>query len=334
MAFRAVAASFTGALVYGAGILSAARADEVQPPVAGRPPGFQGAVGSFRVTAEAHPTNLQAGDALVFTLHIRGPAHTAPVRPELSRLREFARRFVVEDLPGGSAVEGRWEYRYRLRPRSTDADAIPAFRFVYYKPGVVPPEKGFRTASTPAIPLVVWPRQPIDLAEVETPPGVQSPPEPFRRLAENPEALLRRDEPFALPSKLTLLACLLGPLAVCGAWYAVERRGSDHRIRRQHQSRAARRAFAELKATKAASAEEVAAIVYSYLQARAELISAEPTPEEVARHVQSHGFGKDAGRLAALVFARADEARFSRAGARGDATAMAIELIQGMEAAG
>src|SRR5207245_10768263 len=90
-----------------------------EPPLAGRPVNFSGAVGTFRVSMTAEPTVLQAEDPLVLTVRITGSGDLQQVqRPDLRRLANFSKRFLIEnlgqrDLPG----EKTREFTYQLRPR-------------------------------------------------------------------------------------------------------------------------------------------------------------------------------------------------------------------------
>src|SRR6266571_2093021 len=74
------------------------------PPVAGRPERFSGAVGSFQegdVTLRAEPRELLEGQSLLVTVRVAtsGDVQTPPRRPDLKSLPRFAERFYIEDLP-------------------------------------------------------------------------------------------------------------------------------------------------------------------------------------------------------------------------------------------
>src|SRR5947207_6166652 len=91
-----------------------------EPPVAGRPLNFSGAVGGpFTVTATAEPTEVTAEEPVTLTLRIAGPGNLAQLRrPDLNKVERFAHDFAVEDGPDRFQPEPPVrEFRYRLRPR-------------------------------------------------------------------------------------------------------------------------------------------------------------------------------------------------------------------------
>jgi hypothetical protein len=146
-----------------------------EPPIAGRPPGFSGAVGDFRhFTTTASPTDVQVGDRIRFIVKIActGTCRKEPVAPRLRELPEFAERFVIEEpMPAMPAVAApsdtkTWEFGYTLRPRSADVTEIPALRFDYYRPGIIPPEKGYQSRYSDSIPLTVHARKAMDSVDV------------------------------------------------------------------------------------------------------------------------------------------------------------------------
>jgi hypothetical protein len=279
---------------------------------------------------------------LIFTVRIAGSARRPLPRPPLRRLPEFTQRFIIEEIPGPEpqAGEGVWEFRYRLRPRplTPPVKEIPALRFDSYKPGVIPREKGYRTKYAEAIPLTVLPRSEVQPTDIQgAVPAVL--PEALYKLVEGPDAVLRRDEPFALPGPVGLVLVFLGVPILCLAWHALWRYSYPDAARqaRHRQSRAARKALLALEtaahqATPAASAP-VAAIVTDYLRHRWALSAAEPTPQEVATHLEQHGCAGPCARQAAEVYQALDIARFAPASPRpaDDLTVAAVRLIRTLE---
>src|SRR5262249_33082171 len=155
--------------------------------------------------------------------------------------------FVIDDLPGPThqAEERTWVFRYRLKPRNANVTEVPALRFDYYRPGMIPPEKGYQATYTKVIPLTVKPRSSVEATEARGPSGPPRLPEAFYQVGEAPAAVLRQEEPFTWPGPLSLAVLLLLPPALCAGWYGLwHRRYPDAaRLARQRQSRAARQAL-------------------------------------------------------------------------------------------
>jgi hypothetical protein len=316
--------------------------DPDEPPVVGQPAGFNGAVGVYKVATTAEPTDLQAEDPLTLTVRITGsgsPRHP-PQRPPLRRLPEFTRRFVIEDLPGPSptASPAVWEFRYRLKPLNPTVKEIPALRFDYFKPGVIPREKGYRSTYAPAIPLTVRPRAQVQPADIQGAAPVAHP-EALYELAEDPAAVLGHAEPFALPAGWLVALMLLLPPVLCAGWYAGWRlRYPDTvRLARRRQSRAARQALQALEGIRpdhpGSLAWQVGAVVADYLRQRWDLAAVEPTPAEVADHLKQLGCAGSLADQAAAFFRACDTARFAPDHAAGpeDWKAAAAQLITALE---
>ena len=157
-----------------------ALAADDQPPVRGRPEGFSGIIGAVKVQANAAPTEVQVESPLRYKLRLQGPAALEHlVVPNLDTVPAFKERFAIRLLgQDWSAQEKTREFTYELRPRSPSVTAIPPYPFAFYVPGSVPPERGYQTRATQAIPLKVTarPAAPIHTLPIEglpdaTPPG-------------------------------------------------------------------------------------------------------------------------------------------------------------------
>src|SRR5262245_8650238 len=268
------------------------------PPVAGQPEAYDretGAIGTFtKVTTTAQPTDLQAEDPLTLMVQIvaQGAPGRPPPRPALRHVPAFARRFFIEDLPDPPprASEGIWEFRYRLKPLDPTVTGIPAVRFDFFKPGILPPEKGYQTRYSDPIPLTVRPRTGVQPADIQGANETIQAPDSLFQVVEG-AAVLRHEEPFALPGSFTLALVLLGVPALCAGGYALWRHRYPDAARRvrQRQSRAARQALQALESARRHEPEthpiRTAAILTDYLQQRWDLAAGEPTPREVADHL-------------------------------------------------
>jgi hypothetical protein len=321
--------------------LRAAAVPDDEPPVAGQPHDFSGAVGTYQVSTRAAPTELAAEDTLTLTVSITGsgPAGRLPRRPDLRRLPKFTQRFHLDpstsDRPDRTLADGTgWEFDYRLRPRSESVTAVPALAFVFYKPG-----SGFETVYAEPIPLRVKRRAAVKPQDVKAASSPVVLPDHFYHLVEG-VAVLRRDRPPALPGPVVLAGLLLLPPVLCAGWYWAWWRRYPDAARRtwQRRSRAARHALRALHSASPASArataQHAAAVLAAFLRERLDFPAVEPTPAEAAGHLRRAGFPEAVAAQAAEFFARCDAARFAPDPGPGgdDVATAAARLIQAVEA--
>jgi hypothetical protein len=283
------------------------------PPVVGRPANFSGAIGSYRVTTKAEPTDVQAEDPVTFTVRIAG---TGPlrgvVRPDLRKLPRFARQFHIKDagerdLPTKQARE----YDYLLRPRTADVTEVPSLPFVYFKPGVIPEHKGYQTTTAAAIPLTVRPRAAVPLAPKPGPTELPSPPEtawqyvPAERLAD-------RQEPPSLPGLVTLLVLFGAAPAVCVATYWFWTFPLKKQVKLGPEARQTLAALAALHARPLPErARGAAEAVTEYFRNRLSIDLGEPTPHELSGHLLRRVANRRLADRAERFVARCDVYRFA-----------------------
>jgi hypothetical protein len=318
----------------------AAAEEEIEPPIVGQPPHFNGAVGTFRISATVQPAEVQAEGPVTYTVRITatGRAHRPPQRPRLEDFTSFKEGFYLENV--GAADGDRpdphtWEFRYRLRPKSTKVEAIPGFPFVSYKPGMLPPQRGYQTAYVPEVPLKVTPREQVGGGTTASPP-IQAPAEVLD-LATGAGVLARSDD--RLPGPVVLAALVLLPPLACLVWYVVWCRLYPDAARqaRRRRSRAAREALAALGRVAAHDdadrARQAAAVVTRYLQHRLDLAIKEPTPAEAAAHLRKTGLDEALTQQTAEFFRACDTARYApQPGPRDDLAGAAAQLILALEA--
>jgi hypothetical protein len=294
--------------------------DPDEPPVTNQPPNFNGAIGSFtRIIGQAEPTELLAEDPLTFTVRIEasGSVRHPPARFNLRCLPEFARRFVIADLPDVPPAGGRWEFRYQLKPLQVSVTDIPALRFDYYKPGVIPRDKGYRSRYTESIPLIVRPRPEVQPATVEGTSATISIPASLYQWTEDPGLILQRTESSELPGWYGVVILLVAVPAVCACWYTAWRHRYPDLARnvRQRQSRAARHALSALgmasRDPPTPSARRAPDVVADYLRERWDLTAVEPTPKEVSDHLRLRGCAEIPAARAAAFFQDCDRARYA-----------------------
>jgi hypothetical protein len=313
----------------------------VEPPVAGRPANFSGAVGNFHIASRAVPTELQAEEPLIFTIHITGTNGLRDLqRPDLRRLPRFAKQFHIENLADHYLQEQEaHEFEYRLRPRNPSVKEIPSVPFVYFKPGIVPEYLGYQTTSAPAIPLKVRPREEVSSSDVQGAPSTVEAPDRVYQIVEGPSVLRSEETPW-VPRFPMLALLVLSPPVLCTAWYLVWRRLNPDAVRLavEQGSRAAREAVAAVEKLRRLPAEEQAAraeeVVLDYLRKRLDLELMEPTPPEVVTHLQRHGASLDAQQEADDFFKACGTARFAPGLPVGEETwpSITIRLILALEA--
>jgi hypothetical protein len=296
-----------------------AAADAVAPPVSGRPVEFGGAVGSgFRIQMRAEPLQLQAEDPLILTVTITGATSVRDIpRPDLRHLPRFAEQFHIDNLPQRDrAADKTREFAYRLRPRTEAVKEIPPLPFVYFNPKIVPPEKGYEKTFARAIPIAVRPRATVSPNRVEGTLAVRRAPDSVYQLAEG-SAVLRRDPSFALPGIVWLVGLFIGLPLVGGLWYILWRRwypDAAHHARKR-RSRAAQQALKALHRLEQrdtlTQVQQAEAILAGYLRQRLDLRTIEPTPVEVARHLDQAGSSAPFTQEMACFFADCNAARFA-----------------------
>jgi hypothetical protein len=315
-----------------------------EPPVAGQPEHFSGAVGSYRVSTRATPTELEAGESLILTIRIAGsgPKSHLPARLDLRRYALFKKRFVIEDIPKSdryAKAENAWEFHYRLKPRWDGVNEVPALAFAFYRPGIVPRSKGFQTSYAPPIPLTIKPRYHLN-AEQNKLNGVRrDAPDSVYRLATSDEVLGRKSGmPFAGAFSIVLI--LLAPPVACVLWCALWRKRYPDaaRLARRRQSRAARQALSALRGAErdglASQATAVSTILAVYFRQRFDLAAREIVPAEVAACLIRAGLPPDAIAHTTALLRSCDAARFapSPISGNGDIIGRAEKLVVFLEA--
>jgi hypothetical protein len=139
---------------------------EVLPiPQAGRPPDFNGAVGSYTVSARAKPTEVPVGDPITLTLILRGEGsldRLAP--PRLDRVEALVRDFEVSgESPAGEVTGNAKQFSLTIRPLREDIAAIPPLPMSAFDPTT----GRFVTSMTDPIPIKVTAAQRVALSNVQ-----------------------------------------------------------------------------------------------------------------------------------------------------------------------
>lgn len=320
--------------------------DPDEPPLVGQPEHFCGAVGPmFQVTLRAAPTELEAGDALMLTVRVtsKGKWKRPPDRPPLAEIKAFQTRFHIEpssspradrDLP----TERSWEFDYRLRPKSDMVRQIPSLAFPYYNPRILIPEKRWPVTWSNSVPLTVKPRTRVNITELQGPTEVHRPPDSVYQVVEG-EEVLRSESPPTHPGPFLVVLLLAAPAVLTLGWCVAWRLRYPDAVRRlrQRRSLAATRALQSLAAAEKMTDDRLpfraAAIMAGYLRQRLDLCLAEPTPGEIAAHLDRVCCPPGLAETVVTFFHACDAARYAPGlpSENGLATA-ARRLIQTLEA--
>jgi len=140
-------------------------------PVEGRPPGFAGHVGEYRVTASAEPTEVNIGDPITLTVTLEGPEYLERVElPPLGDQPDLVRDFKIPDERADGKIEGRRKvFTQTIRARSEDVTEIPPIRLPYFDTKT----ERYRTAATDPIPIKVNPTRVVTASDAE---GIEAAP--------------------------------------------------------------------------------------------------------------------------------------------------------------
>ena len=122
-------------------------------PTTGRPAGFSGLVGKYKIAAEATPSEMNVGDPITLTVKISGPPYLGNVQlPPLATQNRLNRDFKIpQQRASGTVKRGAKVFTQTIRARHSEIERIPPIEFSYFDP-----ESGrYQRAETEAIPISV-----------------------------------------------------------------------------------------------------------------------------------------------------------------------------------
>jgi hypothetical protein len=284
---------------------------QVVPPVAFRPANYDGAIGSFKISMRAQPTELLAEDPLVLTVRISGRGNLRDLkRPNLRKFRAFVEAFDIVDLGDRClAEEAVREFDYRLRPRNGDIREIPHLNFVYFKPGIIPPEKGYQVTYAPPLAIRVLPRPELAPEQIKGGTDIRWPQSVRHYMSGSGVLQTQATTPF--PSMPLLVAWLLAPPLVCTFWCIAGNRRQNSR-RRLRLSVHARKALQKLDQCVGANGwVECGRIMSDYLQQVLGPLPSEVSPGDLSARLRERGTSADVACEAAQLLELREAARFA-----------------------
>lgn len=306
------------AYVYGT-----AKSVEVLPlPEQGRPAGFSGGVGVFRVTASASPTELKVGESLKLRLSIEGEGNLEFLEsPKVDGLEGFHTFGKIEEKsPTQRTVI------YDISPLSDSVKEIPPIRFSYFDPT---PPGSYKTAETPPIRLKVNPLPPGGaLAPLSGEDGKRAIAGVDDILDMKSHSGLGPWQPPAAPSVGAATAILTAPWLLAGAAFVILRKREDDLANPERvRARGAAAAFRAANAAPGADATEAFA---TYLAAKLACAPAAVVSPDLAQRLAARGIDAQLAQRAADALDRAVASRYAGgaagAAAGGDFGALVAEL--------
>jgi len=127
---------------------------DVRPlPEKGKPAGFSGLVGEYRIEASAAPTEVNVGDPITLTVRVSGPKFLEDLElPPLSQQPELAKDFKIPSDRAPGKIDGNSKvFTQTIRATRPDVKQVPSLELPYFDSG----EGKYAVARTDPIPLVV-----------------------------------------------------------------------------------------------------------------------------------------------------------------------------------
>lgn len=131
---------------------------KVKPlPEAGKPAGFNGAVGDFRMTASIDKKDIEQNEPVTMTLAIEGAGNietlNKPVLPELPDFKVYEANTSSQMFKTGVVISGRKNFEIVFIPKKAGAVSLPVLEFSYFNPY----QEKYITLKTPEFQLQVKP---------------------------------------------------------------------------------------------------------------------------------------------------------------------------------
>lgn len=288
-------------------------------PREGRPRGFTGAIGRFRVSASASPTEVDAFAPITLELRVRGEGLLEELKPPAwEEFDALTKDFdVSSDIDTGKIEGDAKVFRQVIRARSADVTQIPPVPFPYYDPTV----SRYEVALSDAIPIKVRPARTVSIEPSAPAPraapesGRSRPPEEMLSARSGIRAnftavgtVRRALDPRDLLLEFPFLATLFGAPAAFSVFALALRfleRDPRERARAQALARA-RRALAD----RDADLDRIASAYVEYFRARLDLPPGEITRRELSDALRARGVPEEVRDAAVAALDELLDARF------------------------
>jgi tetratricopeptide (TPR) repeat protein len=184
----------------------------IEPPLAGRPSDWAGAVGVWRAGARVDTLRGRAGEPFVLTLRVEGQGNvTLLPRPHIAMtwagVVNADERVRLDSTP--SLLGGWKEFDWLVTPTAAGAQRVPSLRYAYFNPRT----RRYEIASTTPVEVRIAAG---DIADTPT----AEPPPPAAAVLEIRSALGEEAPQPLGNSPLILGLVALAPFAALGAWLA------------------------------------------------------------------------------------------------------------------
>lgn len=185
----------------------------IEPPAAGRPADWAGAVGVWRARARTDTTRGRTGEPFVLTLRVEGQGNvTLLPRPPLgvawATVVNADERVKLDSTP--SLLGGFKEFDWLVTPTAAGSQRVPAVRYAYFNPRT----RRYETALSEAFDVRVGVGEAVAAA-----PGPAAAVAPREVMAI--ESALGDEAPRPVSARsLALVVIALAPLVALGAWIA------------------------------------------------------------------------------------------------------------------
>jgi tetratricopeptide (TPR) repeat protein len=267
----------------------------VEPPTAGRPDDYAGAVGSVRIAARLGSASARMGDPLVLTVRLEGKGNVKLLpRPALTldwaSIANGEERVEVDTTR--SRVQGAKEFDWLLTPRHAGPQEVPGIRYPYFDP------------ERPAYDVAVSGPISLDIAaaSLATADTLVAP-----RLAIR--TTLREERPPALPSRPWFWLLLIAAPVPATLRRLVRRR------RRRKSGLAPGRRLQQLAAARTQlPARELRRLFLDALRERIPTLTLATSQSPLWRQLRRAGVTEVTAEVAEALLARLDRAAFSATG--------------------
>lgn len=134
-------------------------------PAEGRPAGFFGHVGEYRISTSATPLEVNVGDPITLTVTLEGPDYLGSVDlPPLGEQEDLTRDFKIPEERADGIIEGKRKvFTQTVRAKSEEVKEIPPIRLVYFDTK----EERYQETSSEPIPITVNPTRVVTALDAE-----------------------------------------------------------------------------------------------------------------------------------------------------------------------